>query len=544
MRGKDSPQGRCRLLARLERARDDGGFTLVEILVALVIIVIVLVPFGVLFLNTLNASSSNASRQNASVVAASVLSNLDATTYSNVGFTTAAVVSAIAADPSYATAAVVNGKTVYTWTPNVDGDTSSEQLMTVTTAPSFSVDSVAFAPIMTNVVSGHTHFTVYTHIVQQTGKLLACNGGTTSVTGAYLRAFVEVDWSNGTISNEKLYQDKLIYPGGMNPTAAQSSPPATPSITSATPQSVSGEVIIKWALPSSWTSSTSCFKVGWSDVNQNQDSSGFLTTTTGSTCPSVVGNAPPTVFTVSSGVASYCATGLTQGGSGQAYTFYVTAYSPDATVSSESGELAANSPQGPTISDVSDTVTSGGGPSGKAGDSITLTGKGFATSSQVIEFCSTAVPCTSSFSPGCSTATLYCQTVNCTSATSCTITAPTLSAAATSGVYYVIAETTTTPYVTSAPQASSSFTYIPKITGATVQPSGGTTTVTGTNLFQYNTAFDFGSQGATNVSCSAGGTSCTMTVPNDSSGLPILAGTGQLTAVNNGVVSNAFTYTY
>ena len=513
--------------------------TLVEVLVSVLILALVLVPFGVAFYGSLNASASNASRQNASLVASSIISRLDAATFSTVGFTASQLSAAVTAQSSYATAS----GTGYTWTPNVDSDFSAEPLVEVTTAPSFTIGSSAtpFAPIMTHVVFARTVYTVYTHIVAEAAAQLGCNGTTTTRQGAYDRVFVEVTWHNGSIGNEVLYQDGLVYPGGLNPLSAVSSSPAQPQITAVTPQTVAGEVTVTWSIPSGWTSSTSCFKVGWADVNQNQYSSGFLTaTTSGSACPAVVGTRPPTTFLYNSSnnTGTYCVTGLVQGGASQVYDFYVTAYSPDGTASTESGDASGTAPLGPTITDVTPV-------SGNAGASVTVTGTGFSTSSQVFEFCSATVNCTGSFSSNCSSATTYCQTVtNCTT-TSCTLTAPTLSSSAASGVYFVITETTTTPYVTSAPQAVAQFTYQPTITSTAIASgsgaSGSTVTVTGTNLYPYDTAFDFNGVGATSTTCIAGGTSCTVTVPANVTGT---SGTAQLQASDNSILSAPYTYTY
>lgn len=507
--------------------------TLVEVIVTLVIIALVVVPFSVVFYNTLNASSANAGRQNASLVAATVLSHLDSASYSDVGFTSSSVASAVGNDSAYASSSGGG----YVWTPNVDSATSSETLALVTTQPSFTVGSSAttFAPIMSGVISGGTRYTVYTHVVDVTGQMQACGGQTTAIPDAYRRAFVEVTWHNGAIGNEQLYQDKLIYPGGLTAAPAQSSPPAVPQSISATPRNVTGEVIVSWSLPSGWTQSTSCFKVGWADVHQNEYSSGFLSeSSSDSTCPSVVGSSPPTTFSVDGSKASYCVTGLLQGGANQAYTFYVTAYSMDGTASSESSEAVADAPLGPVITGLSES-------SGQAGDTLTLTGSDLATTEN-FEFCSFTVNCAGSFSAGCQSATQWCVTPSsCPSSTQCVVTVPTISGA-TSGVFYVIAETTTN--VTSAPQSGNEFTYTPKITGAKNQPSNQTTTVTGTNLYQSNTSFLFGGVPATNVSCVSGGGSCTMTVPDNSSGNPLTSGTTSLVATDNGVSSPSFTYTY
>ncbi len=538
------PRNCVRKLRRTRAAvtrRDDGGFTLVEMIVAVVIILLVMFPFATLFYNTLNASAANASRQNAALIASTVLSHLDETTYADVGFTGTAIASAISSDSAYAKAATTSSGTTYSWTPNEDGDTTSETLVQVTTQPGFTVGTSAtsFAPIMTSVIQGSTIFSVYTHIVAVSANVLSCNG-TTRVADAYDRAFVEVIWRNGSIGSQRLWQDKLIYPGGLNALSSSSSPPATPSISSVTPQSVSGEVVVSWKLPDGWTSSTVCFRVGWSDINENQYGSGFLTAASNgtSTCPSVVGTAPPTYLTINDSTASYCVTGLTSGGSSQVYDFYVTAYSASGVgASAESGDASANAPLGPTISGITPV-------SGTAGSSVTLTGTGFSTSSQPFEFCSVTVSCTNGFSSNCSSATTYCQTVNCTSATQCSVQVPTLSSAATSGVYFIIAETTGSPFITSAPQAVNEFVYTPHIATWTTGASGTTITVTGTNLFASNTGFDFGTVSATNVNCSAGGTSCTMTVPDDASGNPLPQGLPiQLIAVDQSVGSNSVSYT-
>lgn len=528
------------VVARL-RHRDDEGMTLVEVLVTIALITAVVVPLGVFFTDSMNVSAANAGRQDAAMVATSVLSHLDALAYDDVGFTATTTGGAVSQEASYAK----SSGTTYDWTPNVDSATSSEQLAIVGTDPSFVVGSSAtpFAPIMSGVVSGGTVYRVETHVVEVPGTMQACNGGTTSIPDAYRRAFVEVSWHNGGIGHETLYQDKLIYPGGLSPAHTTTTPPVVPGSVTATPRSVTGEVTVSWTLPDGWTPSTSCFKVGWANYEQNQYSTTFLPASDSGPCPSS-GTALPTAFTTNDSRATYCVTGLTQGGATQAYTFYVTAYSPDGTASSESGEATANAPLGPTItaeSAASQTVTSG--------TQVTLTGTDFSTVNQPFEFCAVTSNCTSTFTPNCaSTADKYCEIVNCTSTTSCTVPMPTPLSTATVGVYYVIAETVTTPEITSPPQSGSQVTYTPIITSATSAPSGKETVIDGQDLFPNFTTFEFNGvsvSGSTDVQCGPGGTSCTVTVPNDAGGNPFPSGPGTVYAVDNGVYSNAapnFTY--
>jgi type II secretory pathway pseudopilin PulG len=536
------------------RNRNESGMTLVEVIVSVALIVVVTVPLGLAFYKLTDASSANAGRQNASVLASTILSRLDSTTFADVGFTQSNIASAVAADSSYAT---LIGGTTYKWHPNNDypdncSSSSSScyfvRLATVTTPPSFTVGTskTAFAPIMTKVVFGGQTFTVYTHVAWHSAVIAACGGSTTTISGAYLRAWVEVIWSTGSIGKQYVYQDKLIYPGGLAPVSPLSSAPAAPTNVTAKAQSVSGEVEVSWQFPTA-TSSTVCFKVGWSDPVNNEYSSGFLTEAPAATtpCPSVTGAAPPTYFVPtstsisSSGVptttATYCATGLIQGGAGQVYSFYVTAYSLDGTASAESSEVGATSPLGPIITSVTDSTT--GAADGLAGDTLTLDGYDLSTT-DYFSFCATSSSsCSSPFSGGCATSTRWCVTpISCPTQNQCTVKVPTITGAS-SGTWYVIAESVGSQTITSAPQSVNAFTYDPVISGATVAPAGGQTTITGTNLYQYNTTFHFGTVVASTVVFSPGGTTAIVTVP-------AAATSTALTAVDNGIQSNTYTYTY
>ncbi len=503
-------------------ARSSDGITLVEMIVAVTLLGIVLLPLARVFYNSLNAASSTGSRQQAAELATSVISDLRSVPYPEVGFTATganSLGSTLASDPSYASSITPSGPYFWDWDGdgetfssvttgpggNDDGTTSDsadEQLVVVATQPSFTVgsSSTVFAPIMSNVTASGNTFTITTHLLYASSSVPTCPGSAsplTVLTQAYVRAFVTVAWNNGPIHGERLTQDSIIYPGGQppydGPQFNSADTPAVPTNVTSSQTSTTGDVKVSWT----WQplgNPSGCFAVGWSNQAQVTTSTGMLSNTAVSaTCPT------------SSCTANYTVTGLDPGGQ---YVFFVIAYSSNGVESAESTDSsAAIAPSGPYLESVSPNY----GPS-PGGTKVTLTGTSFAVPSMQVSFGTSG-----STSPTWITAT-------CTTSTPCTVYAP-----RGSGSEVVTAETPTGPGGTEVVSPTLVgdvyfFYSAPTVSGVspTSGPAGTSVTVTGTN-FVPGTTFTFGSASATSVSCSNGYQSCTMTAPTGSGTVDIVA---------------------
>ncbi|MHB1510491.1 MAG: IPT/TIG domain-containing protein [Acidimicrobiales bacterium] len=514
--------------------RSSDGITMIEMIVAVTLLGIVLLPLARVFYNSLNAASSTGSRQQAAELATSVISDLRAVPYPEVGFTATganSLGSTLTSDPSYAAYVQPSGPYFWDWDNdgsafgtvggNDDGTTSDsadEQLVVVTTQPSFTVGSsnTVFAPIMTNVTASGNAFTITTHLVYASSSVTACPGSTpplTVLTQAYVRAFVTVAWNNGPIHGESLTQDSIIYPGGQAPydgpqfNAADT--PAVPTNVTSSQTSTTGDVKVSWTWQPSGSSS-GCFAVGWSNEAQVTTSTGLLSNT----------SVPPTCSTSSSSCsASYTITGLDPGSQ---YVFFVIAYSGDGVESVESTDSAAAiAPSGPYVESVSPSY----GPS-PGGTVVTLTGTSFSVPTMQVNF---------GTSPSPSPAT-------CTTSTTCTVKAPTGS-----GFETVTAETPTGPggaeVVSPTLVGDQYFFYsAPTVSGVSPAsgPAGTSVTVTGTN-FVPGMTFKFGSASATSVSCvSADYTTCTMVAPSGSGTVNIVA----TNPLGSSAPSSSYQYTF
>ena len=472
----------------------DEGITFVEVVVTVALIVAVMVPFTVLFYNTLGSAATNGARQDGATLATSVISKLQAGYYSDVGFTSSTLSSYLSSS-TYGES-VQSGS--YYW--------NSQQLVAVTTQPTFKIGSqgVTFAPVLSITTEG-TRFTVVTHVAYASGETAACPGSgaaTTALAQAYKRVYVTVTWNEGGQFGQSLTQDSVIYPGGQppyqGPTYNAAEVPSTPTGIQGTGMSQAGEVKVQWDLPSEWEADppTSCFAIFWSDTAQSIGSTGLLSNS---------------LLTVSSGVASYAVTSLVPGSS---YVFYVTAYSPDGVESAESNDSGiVTAPLGPIVKAISP-------PAGTSGTNVTLTGSAFSTPSMNVQFCPATGSCPSSSATWLS--------VSCSSTTTCTVVAPTPPSGVATGIFTIVAETPTGPggsEVTSPPLAPDQFTYTPIVSGVT--PSSGsagtTVAVSGTNLYP-GTAFAFGTtEVLSGATCNSSGTSCTMLAPSGSGTVDVIA---------------------
>ncbi len=537
--------------------------TLVEVLVSVVLVAIVLLPFAKTFYGTLNASSANGSRQNAAVLATSVISGLQSAAYGDVGFECSTLSSYATALDATSVGSCSSSNSAYYWDSDSDGDTFSssspadsdsdsadEQMVAVATQPSFPLGSTSttFEPVMTGVKAGGTVYSVVTHISYAPSVVQSCPtvvdgltvaGSPTEVQQAYKEVYVEVEWSNASIGHEHLTEEGIIYPGGQNPyrgpsydttTADNLQTWADGASVSATPTSQAGEVTVKWNVANMVDGG--CYAVGWSDSNGVNHTSGMLS---------------PAEYSVNDkGVASYIVSGLLQGGTQQAYVFYVTGFSQDGVEQAETTDTPTTyAPLGPIISSISPTY-------GVAGKTLTLSGSGFPSGSTMnVYFCGAGIgsqcitPWTSSANCP-SSDTALCVSATCSSQTTCTVTVPPTPSLGT-GIFYVEGETLETTssgtqvWITSPPTSTDQFTYEPSISS---MPSSGTpgetgVLISGTDLFTYNTAFWFGSStySVTPTSCQPDGSSCTVTIPSN---LP--SGSVTVYAVDGSAQSTGYTF--
>ncbi|HEV2362428.1 MAG TPA: hypothetical protein VGS21_12055, partial [Acidimicrobiales bacterium] len=262
---------------------------------------IVAVPISQVYYEAVSSASANANRQDATALGTGIISHLSSTAYGSVGFTQAQLHAAATALPAYATENTGPPDT-FSWSPGgVGGDSGTETLVQVSTAPSFNAPgtTTAFAPIMTNVrFRGGTFISVIVHIISQSAKIPACSsnpGGnpTTTIAGATERAFVVVNWLQGATS-ESIEQDSVIYPGGLQPYRGPdynaSNTPPVPTNLSVTPGPFTGSLVVSWGLPASWQPpSGGCFSIGYADQTRSVFSTGMINNNSGALTTSGLG---------------------------------------------------------------------------------------------------------------------------------------------------------------------------------------------------------------------------------------------------------------
>ncbi|MBV8984879.1 MAG: fibronectin type III domain-containing protein [Acidimicrobiia bacterium] len=297
-------------LSRL-RARADGeeGFTIIEMMVALMVLAVGVLGMAPLFLASLRTAALGANRARALALATRDVEAFHSVPYCQVGFGTS--------QPGFAT----------TWTDPADSSTYS----TVTISdPNANIGGPS-GPDET--VAGVTyHFARY--IVWAAGK---SPGGGTTYTQAYKRVAVFVTWSDQAGSHTAR-QDSDVYPGGLgtyvaancgaNGSPGTQTPPSAPTNLTATTAAGSAgqnEIDLSWTKPS--VGSFDKYVVALS-------TDGFATS-------DVVAN------NVSSTATSYAATGLTPSTS---YSFQIYAVQNATGYQSASGQASATTlTAGPSV---------------------------------------------------------------------------------------------------------------------------------------------------------------------------------------------------
>ncbi len=491
--------------------RGQSGFSLIEVIVTVLLIVIVTLSMGRLFIQTQSTAADNSGRQDAAAVATSVISNIADAPYSIAGLTAAHTDQAKAKLSSYYSSAYSGalgssscssacGSYYY------GGTAPDQQLVTIAAGQTdlyhyFTVgtNAKAFAGYLTKVTSGTWSFTVTTRVTWVTSQVPGCPGnGSTAVAEAEEEVSVLVTTKSSTAGTISVSENSIVYPGGLSSYAGSSYSsagiPSTPVITAVTPSATTGQVNVSWTVPASGYGA--CYEVSWVDTNQNVYTTGmvsnsYLLATSGTGSGYIT--APPSAG--SSGTAVFGVGNLAQA---DPFTFFVVAYSVNGVESAESVDSAsAISPAGPVITGLSPAF----GPNGSA-TSVTVTGTGLAT--------------TETFGFG---AAGNGTVVSCSGTTSCIVTSPSNG----TGLVNVIA--TDTGGIGSPPTVENSFSFAPAITAISESPAcplvasltvcpdaGGTVvTITGTNLVGVTHVF-FGATAAKTFSCSSS-TTCTATSP-------------------------------
>ena len=486
---------------RGERCLDHSGFSLIEVLVTVTVIVLVMVPMGRLFFDEQSTASDNSARQDAAGVATSVISNIANAPYAIAGLTAADTAQAEGKLSSYYTPAYSTPGGPYYF----GGTAPDQQLVTIGTGQTdlyhyFTVGSNAepFEGYLTGVKSGTWSFTVTTRVTWVTTNVPPCpgNGTSTPVNQAEKKVTVLVTSASPTAGTISVPETSIVYPGGQAPydgsSYSSSGVPATPVVSAPVVSTTTGQINVSWSVPASGYGA--CYAVSWVDTNQNVYTSGMLASSyllsssgTGS------GYITPPPSAGSPGPAVYAVGNLAQG---EYFSFYVTAYSANGVEFAQSNDTAsAVAPSGPIIAAVSPSF----GPNGSA-TSVTITGTG-----------PTGLVATDTFTFG---AGKLGTVVSCSSSTSCTVKTPTNG----TGLVNVIA---TGGGVSSPPTTDNAFSFLPAVTG--LSPSTGSATVfpysvtiTGTNLVGVTNVY-FGAAAATAFSCSSS-TTCTATPPPGTSG--------------------------
>lgn len=214
--------------------RDDDGFTIVEVLVALTVLTVGVLGMAPLFMTALKTAALGADRARALAFATRDVEAFHSVPYCEVGFATS--------QAGYSSS----------WTDPVDHATYS----TVTISNPNANISGPSGPDET--VAGQTyHFARY--LVWATGR---SPGGATTYPQAYKRTAVVVTWSDQSGSHT-VRQDSVIYPGGLGTYVAANcgasgapgsqAPPSSPTnlgATTAAPPAGANEIDLAWSKPS------------------------------------------------------------------------------------------------------------------------------------------------------------------------------------------------------------------------------------------------------------------------------------------------------
>jgi hypothetical protein len=294
----------------VEHLGGEGGFTLLESMVALSVFTITLIPTSSVFLGGLQAASVGNVRSDAVGLAASTLADVQALPYNEVGF--------YDIQPNYVSVCPAS-VSLCAGEPTVD----------LVHSGSFdgTVPPGAFAPVSTQTV-GSTTFTITTYITWADAAVPSgtCVSQSTTCAGAYPQVTVVVSW--GGLLAGSVTESTIVYPGGQGKwTAAGSSRgqstscPSTPvepaevtaTSTSTPSTSVSAQVTVSWSAEP--TASQPCYY-----VVDEATSSGALPTT----CSEVPGAGFEANPWQPGTASSYTVTGLSWN---TTYWFAVVAYS-------------------------------------------------------------------------------------------------------------------------------------------------------------------------------------------------------------------------
>jgi prepilin-type N-terminal cleavage/methylation domain-containing protein len=224
----------ARFVTARRRRADDAGFTVVEVMVALMILAVGVLGMAPLFLTALRTAALGANRARALALATRDIEAFHSVPYCEAGFAASQTgYSATWTDPadstSYSTVTISNPNA------NIGGPSGPDE-----------------------TAAGQTyHFARY--LVWATGK--SPGGGTTYIQ-AYKRAVVVVTWSDQA-GNHTARQDSAVYPGGLGAYVAANcgasgaagtpAPPAPPTNLTATTAAVpvgANEIDLTWTKPS------------------------------------------------------------------------------------------------------------------------------------------------------------------------------------------------------------------------------------------------------------------------------------------------------
>jgi hypothetical protein len=313
---------------RTEEEAGQGGFTLVETVVALAVFTVTLVPTTGVFFGGIQAASVSSVRSDAASVAASTLAQVQALPINEVGFYTS--------QPDY----------VPSCPSSVPACSGGQTVDLGSTAP-----SGAFTPVTTQAV-GSTTFTITTYITSANASVpsgTTCLNGTESGSdcwqGAYPLVTVVVSWRGPTAGS--VTESTIDYPGGLGPWTAPLSDRGGPVTCPSTPAPPVQQSPAAASSPS--TSQSAWVDVSWDPVSPQSDEPCYyvidVTTneqTLSCTLPS--GSGVQASYWQPGTADSYLVTGLSWG---TTYYFTVVAYSSGgascAISNTESFQTATNS---------------------------------------------------------------------------------------------------------------------------------------------------------------------------------------------------------
>ena len=187
---------------RSREPREEAGFTIVELVVAMAVLAMVIAPLAEVFWSALRTAGSASHRTDGSSIASAEIESMHAVPYGQVGF--------YADQPGY--------------TSTFEGFTT---VSLGSTSPTSGPSVPQIDPATTGITQGGVNFSVTRQIVW-----VGAQDASTTYASAYKRLTVIVSWSDQAGAHT-VRQDSLLYPGGLGKYQGAMGGPASTTTTTA-----------------------------------------------------------------------------------------------------------------------------------------------------------------------------------------------------------------------------------------------------------------------------------------------------------------------